>query len=76
MDTANFATKGDIAEVKGEITGVKALIEKVETSLLTAFYKYAEASERRMFATETLGHTLSDRVAAIETRMREWESKR
>jgi hypothetical protein len=53
MDTANVATKGDIAEVK-------ALIEKSETSLLTAFYKYAEASERRMFATETLGHTLSD----------------
>jgi hypothetical protein len=57
-------------------TSLKELIEKFETSLLTAFYKYADASERRMFATETLDHTLSDRVAAIETRMREWESKR
>ena len=99
MDTANFATKGDIAEVKeliqksetsvltevkeqiqksetSVLTEVKELIEKTETSLLTAFYKYAEASERRMFATETVTHTLSDRVAAIETRMREWESKR
>jgi hypothetical protein len=72
MDTANFATKGDIAEVKELMQG---LIEKTETSLLTAFYKYAEASERRMFATETVTHTLSDRVAAIETRMREWERK-
>jgi hypothetical protein len=47
MDTANFATKGDIAEVKGDIAEVKgdiaevrALIEKSETSLLTAFHKY------------------------------------
>jgi hypothetical protein len=72
MDTANYATKGDIAEVKELMQG---LIEKTETSLLTAFYKYAEASERRMFATETVTHTLSDRVAAIETRMREWERK-
>ena len=73
-----------LTEVKGLIqrsetsvlTEVKELIEKVETSLLTAFHKYAQASESRMFANETVTHTLSDRVAAIETRMREWESKR
>jgi chromosome segregation ATPase len=83
MDTANFATKSDIAEVKsdiaevkGDIAETKALIEKTETSLLTAFHKYAQASERRMSVNETLAHTLSDRVAALETRMRELESKR
>jgi len=69
----DYATKTDLGEVKTELL---ERIEKVETTLLTEFHKYAQASERRMLATEVVTHNLSERVAAIETRVRELERKR
>jgi hypothetical protein len=50
-------------------------IERVETTLLTEFHKYAQSSERRMLVTEVTTHTLTDRMAALETRVRELERK-
>jgi hypothetical protein len=67
MDTENFATKGEMLEVKELI---EKLLERYETSQ-KSFHRNAEANERRMFGEEVLAHSLSDRVAAIETRVRE-----
>jgi hypothetical protein len=68
-----FARKADLAATKIELL---ARIEQVETTLLTEFHKYAQSSERRMLSTEVGTHTLSERMAAIETRVRELERKR
>ena len=75
----SFATKADLGVSRVELGEVKVelmdRIERVETTLLTEFHKYAQSSERRMLATEVSNHTLSDRVAALETRVRELERK-
>jgi hypothetical protein len=70
---ANGALRESLAAIE---TGPLERIEKVETTLLTEFHKYAQASERRMMATEVVSHNLSERVAAIEIRVRELERKR
>ena len=50
-------------------------IERAETRLLTEFHKYARAAEQRTLVHEVASHTLLERMAAIETRVRELEAK-
>jgi uncharacterized protein involved in exopolysaccharide biosynthesis len=71
--------KAEVAEVKAEVAhlGVEMLerLEQVETRLLTEFHKYARATESRMHVYEVQSASVAERLAAIETRVRELESK-
>jgi hypothetical protein len=49
----DHATKADLATVE---TRLVERLETVETRLLTEFHKYAQASERRMLASEVVTH--------------------
>ena len=51
-------------------------LEKVETTLLKEFRKYAIASEARLRIVETIGGGLMERMAAIEERVGELERGR
>jgi hypothetical protein len=82
----DYATKTGVAAVKTDVAGVKTEVanlrvdmlerlEQVETRLLTEFHKYARATESRMHVYEVQSASVAERLAAIETRVRELESK-
>jgi hypothetical protein len=78
-----YVTKSDLTEAEARLdqridsTRLELLerLEKVETTLLTEFHKYAQSSERRISLTEQTNHSLADRLGAVETRVRELEKK-
>ncbi len=65
-----FATKADLVEVETRVLG---RLEKVETTLLKEFHKWAQIAEMRIRTTEVLGFGLSDRMASLESRVRNLE---
>jgi hypothetical protein len=82
----DYATKTGVAAVKTDVAGVKTEVanlrvdmlerlEQVENRLLTEFHKYARATESRMHVYEVQSASVAERLAAIETRVRELESK-
>jgi len=48
----------------------------VETTLLKEFHKWAQITETRIRVNETLAFGLSDRMASLESRVRDLEQKR
>jgi hypothetical protein len=57
-----FATKADLTEVKTELL---ERLEKVETTLLKEFHKWAQITETRIRVNETLGFGLNERMASL-----------
>jgi predicted component of type VI protein secretion system len=86
--SAEYVTKADVTELiaasetrliermEGLAERMEGLTERVETRLLTEFHKYAQAAESRMHLYEVQSHSLVERMAAIETRVRELERRR
>jgi len=76
---ADYATKTGAAGLKTEVANLRVEVlerlEKLETRLLTEFHNHARATESRMHAYEVKSASLALRLAAIETRVRELESK-
>jgi hypothetical protein len=66
------AMKSDLNALKAELLD---RMEALETRLLTEFHKYAQAAESRTLVHEVTSHTLLQRMAAVETRVRELEKK-
>jgi hypothetical protein len=68
-----FATKADLTDVKTELL---ERLEKVETTLLKEFHKWAQITETRIRVNETLAFGLTERMASLESRVRDLEQKR
>ncbi len=68
-----LATKADLADVKTELL---ERLENVETTLLKEFHKWAQITETRIRVNEMLAFGLSDRMASLESRVRDLEQKR
>jgi hypothetical protein len=51
-------------------------LEKVEITLLKEFHKWAQITETRIRVNETVVFCLSDRMASLESRVRDLEQKR
>jgi hypothetical protein len=68
-----FATKADLTDVKTELL---ERLEKVETTLLKEFHKSPQITETRIRVNEMLAFGLSDRMASLESRVRDLEQKR
>ena len=51
-------------------------LEKVETTLLKEFHKWAQITETRIRVNETLAFGLTERMASLESRVRDLEQKR
>jgi len=50
-------------------------IRDSETRLLSAFYSFAESNQKRLYAVETDGTHLRERISTLETRMLAVEKK-
>jgi hypothetical protein len=68
-----LATKADLTDVKTELL---ERMEKVETTLLKEFHKWAQITETRIRVNETLAFGLNERMASLESRVRDLEQKR
>jgi len=79
--------KAEIAEVKAEIAEVKAEIKAaeersqefargIETNLLTSFHGHARAQTARLHTLDIVAHEHGIRLAAIEERLLNLESRR
>jgi len=66
------ATKADLAELEGRLS---AVVRDSETKLLTAFYEFAKANQRRLSELEGSDATLKLRVGSIEDRLLEVEKR-
>jgi hypothetical protein len=77
---SDFATKQDIQELKQELRqGVDTLTELVrqfETNLLTSFHSYAKGQSARMHAIEIGNAAVAERLAALEDRVLNLETRR
>ena len=72
-----LATKADLTEaVQQAETRLLERLEKVETTLLKEFHKWAQITETRIRVNETVVFCLSDRMAFLESRVRDLEQKR
>jgi hypothetical protein len=76
-----LATKADLTEAIHQSetrleTRLLERLEKVETTLLKEFHKWAQITETRIRVNETLAFGLSDRMASLESRVRDLEQKR
>ena len=69
------ATKGDIADLKGEIADLLEALRGVETKLLSAFYAYAKTNDKRVLEAEANESVLRSRMATLETRVLDLEEK-
>ena len=67
------ATKADIQELRAE---VRALIERVETNLLTEFHKWSRTYEIRARGTTTAVHGFDERLGFLEERVSDLERRR
>jgi hypothetical protein len=72
-----LATKADLSQaIQQSETHLLERLEKVETTLLKEFHKWAQITETRIRVNETLAFGLSDRMASLESRVRDLEQKR
>jgi hypothetical protein len=72
-----LATKADLTEaIQQAETRLLERLEKVETTLLKEFHKWAQITETRIRVSETVVFGLSDRMASLESRVRDLEQKR
>ena len=72
-----LATKADLTEaVQQAETRLLERLEKVETTLLKEFHKWPQTTETRIRVNETVVFGLSDRMASLESRVRDLEQKR
>jgi DNA repair exonuclease SbcCD ATPase subunit len=84
------ATKGDLAEVKGELMAqteqlrsevnhmCNDLVERIadaETRLLKAFYNFAESNQQRLAQIDGDQAAIRNRLGSIETRLLEVEKR-
>ena len=78
MDT-DSTLKTDVAELRTQVANLRVdmleRLEKLETRLLTEIHGYARAMESRMHIYEVQSASVAERLAAIETRVGELESK-
>jgi hypothetical protein len=78
MNTDDSTGTG-VAELKTEVAKLRVdmleRLENLETRLLTEIYSCARAMESRMHMYEVQSASVAERLAAIETRVRELESK-
>jgi len=65
-DSNRPATLGDLTALEARLA---ALIERVETTLLTEFHKWAQTYEIRARGVSTLVHTFEERLGIIEERV-------
>ena len=74
------ATKADVQEVRAELQDVRTelleRIEKVETTLLREFRKWAVSFESRFRANEVLIGGFSERLASLEERVSDIERRK
>lgn len=68
----DLVTKQQLLEAQTEIIET---MRSIETNMLTAFHKWAGPVERRLKNSERNAGDLSERLAAVETRLRELEAK-
>ena len=85
---SDFATKQDIQDLKQELKQefrqdlknladmLTELARQVETNLLTAFHSYAKGQSARMHSTEVANSALAERMAALEERVLNLETRR
>ncbi len=72
-----LATKADLAqEIQQSETRLLERLEKVETTLLKEFHKWAQITETRIRVNETLSFGPNERMASLESRVRDLEQKR
>jgi hypothetical protein len=73
------ATKADIAQLRNEVANNKQevleAIERVETTLLTEFHKWAHTYEVRARGTSTMVSTFEERLGVAEERISNLERR-
>lgn len=57
------------------LDAMRGIAQEMETRLLSAFYGYSQNNDKRLGQVESNEHFLSDRVAALESRMLELEKR-
>jgi hypothetical protein len=67
------ATKQDIQDLKQEL---KAAIEKVETTLLSEFWKWARTNDVKLRSVTSRSNDFDERLLLIEERVSELERRR
>jgi hypothetical protein len=67
------ATKQDIQDLKVEL---KAAMEKMETTLLTEFWKWARTNDIKLRSVSNHGVDLDARLGLVEERVSELERRR
>ena len=83
MENNNHATKADLKALRDELKADNAalrddLIEAIhdtETKLLTAFYGFAEATQKRMTNLEKTTGGLTDLIATLDRRITDLEKR-
>ncbi len=73
MNENEPATKKDIADAVDKLT---ESIRDVETSLLTSFHGYGKGQAARMHSLEVADSTVATRLAALEERVLNLETRR
>jgi hypothetical protein len=77
MDNNEPATKKDLAELETRIVDrLTELIRDVETQLLTAFHGYGKGQAARMHSLEVSDSATAQRLAALEERVLNLETRR
>ena len=73
MADNDAVTKKDLVDLKGSLT---ELIRDVETNMLPAFHGYANGQAARMQAVEIADSAVHQRLAALEERVLNLETRR
>jgi hypothetical protein len=73
MADSDPVTKKDLAEFKEAMT---ELVRDVETNLLTSFHGYGKGQAVRMYALEVGDSAVNQRLAALEERVLNLETRR
>jgi hypothetical protein len=77
MENGELATKKDFAEMETRIVyRLTELIRDVETQLLTAFHGYGKGQAARMHLLEVSDSATATRLAALEERVLNLETRR
>lgn len=67
----------DMAQIEGRVVDrLTELVRDVETSMLTAFHGYGRGQASRMHLLEVADSTFAQRLAALEDRMLNLETRR
>jgi hypothetical protein len=77
MDNGDLATKKDLAEMETRIVDrLTEVIRDVETQLLTSFHGYGKGQAARMHLLEVSDSATAQRLAALEERVLNLETRR